>query len=334
MKLKKKAGKDLIALFILIPVFLIGAFFISDRFGNRFPDYSVLNKTASGYSVFFDVLKELDYPVSQTLQPVNALEPKSIQMVVQAGSFGISDSDVESWLESGGILIYFTDIEYLSDLFDTAPEINGPLQIYRVRSGTAVIADISGFTNKAMMDSSYDAYALARLMAGFSPEKIYFNEASMYTGAARQTLWAYIPMELKFILFQLLLAFGVFLYRKGKRFGKPVPLYEEVERSENEYLYSVASLYSQAKCWDLLLVNYYRSFLRELKYPHDEWLKHWEKEYPDSVKKALSVFEFMSKPLNNHSVKEYMQIVAALEHLKTIIRKRREIGWKTMKKAL
>ena len=332
--MKKKASKDLIALFILIPVFLIGAFFISDRFGGRFPDDSVLNKTVSGYSVFFDVLMELDFPVSRTLQPVNALESGCIQMVVQAGSFDIDDSGVEAWLKSGGILIYFTDGDYLPELFDTAPEINGPLKIYRVSPGTAVVADASRFTNKALVDGSNDAYVLAGFIAKSAPKKIYFNEAAMYTGEGRQTLWSYTPKEIKFILFQLLLALGVFLYQKGKRFGKPVPLYEEAERSENEYLFSVASLYSQAKCWDLVLANYYRSFLRELRYPHEGWLRHWEKEYPDSMKKALAVFEFMDKPLNKHSVKDYLQIVATLEHLKTIMRKRREIGWKTMKKAL
>lgn len=341
MKLKKRVNKDLIALFILIPLFFAGAFFISERFGSRFPDYSVNNKGASGFSVFFDVLKELDYPVYRTLEPVIAHESECIQMVAQTGGFDMEDHEIQSWIENGGILIYFADSNFrkaygdsMEDAFGTEAEAYGALKIYRVGSGTAVVADASGFTNKTMNNDTGDAYELVKLLTGFSPDKIYFNEAAMYTNKAKQTLWSYIPLELKFILVQLLLTLGLILYRKGKRFGKPIPLYEEVERSENEYLYSVASLYSQAKCWDLVLINYYKSFLRELKYPHDEWLNRWEQEYPDSVKKAMKVYEFMNKPLNNHSVKEYLQIVTILEHLKMIIRKRREISWKTMKKTL
>jgi len=239
-----------------------------------------------------------------------------------------------AWLESGGILVCFTADAIPPDVYGELPEVKGNLKTYRVNQGTVIVADASGYTNRALTKNTDDAYELFKQVEGYSPDEICFNEFYMFSDMERQTLWAYTPLEVKFVLFQLLLAFGAFLYWKGKRFGKPVPLYEEVERSENEYLHTVASLYRQAKCWDIVLANYYRSFLRELGYPHEEWLNYWKKEYRDSLKKARRVFEFMSKPLKGHSAKEYIQIVTILEHLKTVNQNGRERGWNTKQEAL
>jgi hypothetical protein len=70
--MKKRTNRDIILFFILIPLFIAGAFYISSRMDDKLPPYTVDNKGQLGYSVFYDALKELQHPVEKQLQPVDA----------------------------------------------------------------------------------------------------------------------------------------------------------------------------------------------------------------------------------------------------------------------
>lgn len=112
------------------------------------------------------------------------------------------------------------------------------------------------------------------------------NESYFYITSETKTLWDSLSMDQKFFCYQIILFLIAFFAYKGKRFGKPIPLYEEVERTENEYVYSAAALYKHAACWDLAAENYYKSFLRLINKSHDNWLEYWEEEQlPDIFNK-------------------------------------------------
>lgn len=329
--MKKRASKDIVFFLILIPLFLIGAFYIQSRMDNKLPNYTVDNKARLGYSIFFETFKELKYPVERSLKEIPSQDINSIQVAAETGGFGINSEEIEAWIEDGGTLIYLTpqNLQFIS--YAGTPEVKGSLRVYTHGKGKIIATNIDNLTNKTLVRNRDKAYELYSEMAALN-KKIYFNEAHIYVKKVEATLWDYAPIELKFIIYQIVLVLIAFFYYKSKRFGKPIPLYEEVEREENEYLYSAAALYKHTRCWDLMFENYYRSLLKELKCSHENFLDYWEKENLPSLNKAQKVYEFASKDDRKRKPKEYVQIVSTLEALSKILKKRRDLHWKTLKK--
>ena len=327
--MKKKSDRDLIILIILIPVLLWGAFFISSRLEGNLPAYSVANKSSMGLSVFFEALEELDLPVSRIQEPVYVQDTGSVQLVAQHPDFDINDEDVMDWVADGGILVYLTTFDLQPPIYGVTPEISGSLRIYDYGAGRIIAAEASGLTNGSLGKDTSKAYDLLSEIEILSAGHIYFNEYYMYSGLTKESLWSRTPAGIKFILYQLLIILAAFFYLRGKRFGKALPLYEEEERSENEYLYSVAALYSHAGCYDLILESYYNHFLSLLKYTRGNWPEYWTKENLPHGDIAREVYGFMQQPPMKINRKKYLLMISKIEQLSAIIRKRSDVYWKT-----
>ena len=330
MKIKK--NREFIIFIILIPLFIIGALYISFRLDDKLPAYSAINKGRQGSSVFYEALKRLNYPVDRTLDTLEIQDTNTVQIIAQGGNFNIDAKSVKAWVEKGGTIVYLTNSPFESFADQVAPGINSSFKKSKNGNGTIIEYSAAHFTNIALKDNTAPAYKLLEEMAEYKDRKIYFNEKHLFTTAVKTSLWDFIPLEIKFVLYQFVFVIAAFFLYKGKRFGKPIPLYEEEERSENEYLYSAASLYRQAKCWDLMLDNYYKIFLKELKSPYENWIDYWEEQDLPHINKARKINEFMRASKVKVSEKEYMQIVTLLEQLTTILKKRRDLYWKTLKK--
>lgn len=326
--MKKRVNKDIVLFLILIPAFLFLAFLISSRMESKLPSYSVINKSRAGLSVFYESLKELKYPVDRTLKPIESFDVNSIQIAAEAGTLDVNSEEIEKWVEDGGTLIYLRN-----NIIDSIEnEVNPGFKISKLKKGTIIEAEGHWLTNTALTKNTDSAYELLKEIDKYPYEKIYFNEFYLYPGANQKTLWDSVPIGVKYIFYQLLIILSAFFYYKGKRFGKPVPLNDEAERSENEYLYATASLYRQAKCWDLIAESYYKSLLRSINSSDSNWLLYWERENLPSYDNAKRVYNFMSNRDRKANIKEYIQIINTIEHLKNILRKRGDSYWKTLKK--
>ena len=330
--MKTRISKDIIIFLVLIPVFLGLAFRLSSRMENRLPAYSVINKSALGYSVVYEALKELKYPVERALKPLWEIDKSSLQLVVRGSGFDINSNEVKAWVEQGGTLIYLAPANFHAVLYGVKPEVKGSFVYYKYNKGMVVAADSEIISNKRLLKGTEGAYELLQLIGSLDYSKLYFNEVHLFSEANKKTLWDYLSMEVKLIVYQLLLIIAALIYYKGKRFGKVIAFYEEVERPENEYLHSAASLYRQSRCWDLMVESYYKSFLVSINCTHDNWLDYWQQESLPSFSRAKRVYEFMHKEKTKVGKKEYMQIVSLLEQLKKIANKRREEYWKTLKR--
>lgn len=329
--MKSKSNKDLILFIILIPLFLGISFYLSSIMGNKLPNYTTSNKSSMGYSAFFETLKQLNYPVDITIKPVNSYDISSIQIVAQGGNFDVNSKEIKAWVEKGGILIYLTEGKLKFIDYGILPQVKGNVTLYKYDKGMVINADASYVTNSMLTKKTTGAYELLQEIDSHPYKKIYFNEGHVYSTIAKKSLWDYIPMSLKYIIYQFILVIIAFFYYKGKRFGKVLPFYEEIERTENEYLYSAASLYRQAKCSDLILSNYYKSFLRQMNKSHENWLEYWEEQKLPSVNNAKKVYEFMHIENRKLKGKDYLPIVTMLEGLSEILKKRREKQWKILK---
>ena len=332
--MKKRVSRDLIIFIILIPVFLWITFQISSRISNQLPNYSIINKSKMGLSVFYETLNELDYPVERSLKTITSENERTVQIAVIGGDFDINDMKVRNWIGSGGILVFLTNEKYPNIGYGVAPEIKGNISLYKYPKGMLIVDNVDNLTNKALTKDTQYAYELLEVIHGYSNKKIYFNEAHLYSDPSSISLWDVVPTEFKYIIYQLLIVLAAYIYYRGKRFGRPLPLYEEVERTENEYLYSAASLYRAAGAWDLMLDNYYKNFLRTINCRDEDWLEYWENEKLPALDKAKGVFYFINRNGAKANAKEYIQVVSTIEKLKRIYEKRREVYWKTLKKTL
>ncbi len=332
--MKKRISKDLIIFIILIPIFLWVTLQISSGMGNKLPSYSIINKSKTGLSVFYETLRELNYPVGRSLKALASENEGTLQIAAIGGNFDVNDQEVRNWIESGGTLVYLTNEKYPNVGYGVTPEIKGRISLYKYSKGMLIVANVDNLKNKALTKDTAYAYELLEVIHGYSNKGIYFNEAHLYSGSSSKSLWDAIPTEFKYIVYQILIALAAYIYYKGKRFGKTISLYEEVERTENEYLYSAASLYRAAGAWDLMIDNYYKNFLKTINSRDEDWLEYWEKEKLPALDKAKVVYDFISNKKAKTKAKEYIQIVSTIEKLKKIFEKRREAYWKTLKKTL
>jgi len=328
--MKTKIKGDLAKLVIVVVIFLICAFYISTTMQGNIP--TVLNNSNGGLSVFYKTLRELNFPVERTLKPISEANTEDIQIVAENNNFNINSAGVKAWLDKGGILVYLSSDNLPLMGFGFIPEIKGNIKIYQVNKGMIIVDQTSYITNKTLLSKTDDAYELLNEIASQTYRNISFSEGYLFSKMESKSLWDFIPIEVKFIIYQFMLIGIAFFYYKGKRFGKAIPLYDEVERTENEYLYSTASLYSLVGCWDLVLGNYYKSLLKEIRYSGEDWIEYWERENLPALSKAKTVYEFMENKNTKGKRKKYIEIISLIEQLKDILKKRRDVNWKTLKK--
>lgn len=330
--MRYKKNYEFISFLILIPIFLFGAFYISSRRENNLPLYSIENKSSSGCSIFYEALRDLKLPVERSIKDIQEQDVNNIQLVVPGGDFDINSNEVKDWVKRGGVLVSLSsgNLQFID--YGLLPRVKGKLTLYNYGKGTIIAADINNITNKTLMDNTDGAYELISEMGSYNKEKIVFNETNLFIQNNSKNIWDYMPLWAKFVVYQLILVLAAYFYSKGRRLGKAIPFYEEVERTENEYLYSASSLYRQAKCYDIILDNYYKKLLYELNSNHESLIELWEKESLPSLDEAKKVYEFVSIK-KKRKPKEYIQIIALIERLTNIIKQRRDLYWKVLKKA-
>lgn len=307
---------------------------ISSRIDGQLPNYAIENKSSMGSSVFFETMKNFNYQVGRSLKPIYSEDTNSVQIVMQSGNFDINNSKIKNWVRNGGTLIYLVPNNLGVVAYGKIPEVKGSIKLYKYINGMVITADSNDILNSALTKNTDNAYNLLMEIDKYSNKQIYFNENHLYSDSSNASLWGYIPISIKLILYQLFITLAAFIYFKGKRFGKIVPYSDEGERIENEYLYSAAALYREARCWDLMLENYYRNFLSEIRCSEDEWLEYWEKEKLSHYNKAKKSYTFMHSSSKKMDSKDYVEIVNLFDELSIIVKERRDLYWKTLKKTI
>lgn len=329
--MKKKTNKDMILFIIILPLFLYLAFNLSNHAENSLPYYSVINKGRMGCSVFYEALKRLNYPVKRSMETNNKYDIRDIQLVAENRGFDVNSPDIKDWIFKGGVLIYLVPNNLNNMDYGEIAENNLDLTIYKYGRGKIITFNVFKITNKSLCKDTESAYELLKEIDKNKQRNIIFNEYYMFSNLNRNTLWDFIPSGVKFIMYQIAIVVAAFFYYKGKRFGKAVPIYEEVERIENEYVYASGALLRQADCWDAMFDIFYKVFLKELNPPDENWLEHWRKFNLPYKDKAEELFSFVNKIDEKTTQKEYKNAVYILEQLTNILKQRRDGAWKINK---
>ena len=332
--MKRKIDREIIIFAILIPLFVYISFYTVSRSEGRLPPYSVTNKSRLGYSVFYEALAMLKYPIERTLKSPVSHPAEGIHIIAQSEGFDINDTEIKSWIADGGKIVYLSPLGFGHIDYAVAPVIKGDYKLYSFGKGAVISGSVTDVCNSALLKDTAKAYQLLEIMDQHRSmdDQLYFNESAMFQTGVKDSLWDHTSLGIKYLIYQLVILLMAYFYYRGKRFGKPVPLYEEVERTENEYLYSTASLYRQAGCWDLILDNYYQALVQSMNCSQDNWLLYWEENSLPDYRKAKQVYQFMEGLQPKPNAKECFQIVLAIEQLRSILKKRRDGVWKNLKK--
>ncbi|MCT4564803.1 MAG: hypothetical protein N4A68_10905 [Maledivibacter sp.] len=351
MKIKNK--KDIWIFIFLIPIFLWLSLNFSGDKNNKSIPYSVLNKGSKGVSVIYEAMKELGYPVKLDLNNIEDKDYDNIQFVILSNynsRFDINDDSIKAWIKMGGKLVcLYEDIgdirlDYGKKIDSFTMHYKDSGSVFSYGDGRVLIGDSGLINNKALSRDTDGAYWILKQIDEWGYSRIEFNEFYHYSGGKKKSLWEDMPKGIKFMLYQVAFLIASIIFYKGKRFGKPIPLYEEVERTENEYILSVASLYQKAGCWEVVFESYYRDFLLEVQglfgkneCIDEEWLELWEKKKLSRFNKAKELYDFKRSEISHiknkkKKSKKYLEMISIIESLKKIIMKRREDHWKRLKK--
>lgn len=335
--MKKKRGRDLIIVAVIITLVFVITILLQNSYGSNGGNHSIDNKSNNGISVFYETLKKLGHPVERSTKLVEEHSISDIQIVVGSFTFDLNDSDVMNWIEEGGTLVYLSDNLYRTANYGSLEKLGDYVDVYSYGQGKLILGPIDIITNYVLykegtLDEGRDgAYELLQIIEEQDCYKIYFNERYLYVPNESKSLWSSLSTEQKLVCLQIVILLIAFFYYKGKRFGKPIPLYEEVERTENEFVYSAAALYKYAGCWDLAAENYYKSFLRLINRRHDNWLEYWEQEQLPMFNKAQEVHDFMQAKEAKIKDNKYVYIINLIEQLTEIFKRRRDSYWKQWK---
>lgn len=344
--MKKGINNEFMILMIVIPICIFLGVGIANRSEGTWSNYSINSTARNGYSIIYEALQRLGMDVKGANIPISQMDEEVCQILVESETFEESDV-LEEWVEAGGLLVYIEK--------DRETEV----EVSYIGEGTWIqIGSSKQLTNWYLLEDTEVAYELYQALASYAEGKeIIFNEYYMHSKDA-PNLWDVTPIFLKVTLIELVLWMVLYFWHAGKRFGKVVNLVEEVERTENEYIYAVANLYKKANAWELTLSSYYRELMQKinaLTRREENLVEAWEKEQLPDLEMAKKVNQYMEKlygarfhQLTNrmdiersfesnpnlgskrkkHNKKEVKQILSMMEHLMKTIDQRREQYWK------
>ncbi len=125
------------------------------------------------------------------------------------------------------------------------------------------------FTNEGLRDPENAALVLNLLRRVPEGGRILFDEwhHGFFTPPSLRSIMLQNPWGQAIIYIVVVLA--IYFLLTGRRFGRPIPLREEVaQRSSAEYVESMADLFQRGKKRDFVLQRYYAAFKRQLARPY------------------------------------------------------------------
>jgi len=220
-------------------------------FSQRQPNFTMFSTGELGMSLLYDTLRHMHYPVDVLYQPISTAGLNDAVFIIQPTNPRVGTAAAEeilNWVRQGGRLIYLENRQPTIIDRVLTNEIYTPfgdLRWYRLGMGEVVTGQANSVVNINLMNNSIYGRSIAYVLYGWNPDRIYFAE--YYHGFHRaDSAFNQLPTWLRLTAFQIMIAAAVLIWHLGKRFGSPIPLYEEIEREENEQVMVLARLYKQA----------------------------------------------------------------------------------------
>jgi hypothetical protein len=166
-------------------------------------------------------------------------------------------TEIREWVRSGGRLI-FLDRDHPNTIMTRNYELTRQggreMNRYVLGYGEFVTGRAAPITNRILMYDSDAGTEIWEMLSNWNAEReigtIFFAE--YYHGFRGQDggFVRQFPLIVRLLFLQIVIIAVVVVWHLGKRYGNAVPYYEEVERTENEYVHALAQLYMRAKKGD------------------------------------------------------------------------------------
>jgi len=246
---------------IFIAVLVLIFFINSEPLNNDYRRYTSFSSGYFGGSLFFDTLEHMGYPVRRRYRAFDANNSSTddvfifISPRIDSASLQTTLDSMAEWVYSGGQMIFLHPNVATLSLFHETMGARGqliplpsmpPWSMYRFGSGEIILGNSAPVLNRALMITTSPGWALETHLRHWDANTIWFME--YYHGFQRQdTFFSTLPLIVQLILIQLILATIAAIIHFSRRFGNPIPYYEEVERDENEHVRALARLYMKTK---------------------------------------------------------------------------------------
>ena len=236
------------ALFLVIMVCAsVVALFIFSAGESNEPDYSMYSTGPNGVSLLSDTLRRIGFNVLAGFEPITInTDVNDVYIVVlpyQADK--ITAEDILSWVRRGGRLIYLDNADQNEMDFLLAGNEYQMLEnyrYYRFGLGDIITGNADSIINNVLMENTIDGRLISGVLNGWNPDRVRFAE--YYHGfRATDNFFTRLPTIIKLCIYQIAIAAVALIWHLGKRFGKPIPFYEETERTGDEYVRALARVY-------------------------------------------------------------------------------------------
>ena len=233
-----------------LPLFVIAiALFIIAQVGrprHGGPIYHAGTTGQMGTSLLYDTLRHLDHSTVQRSRPISSsTRLDHVYVIVQPLSNVLTRAaaqDILAWVESGGRLILLSNQMTHVHLPLTAGQSLGNLTLHHHGHGEILTGRSIPATNAYLMNDPTAGRIIHAVLTRWEPTSIVFTE--YYRNPVQsQGMLSTFPLIVRLILLQAVITAIVLILYSGRRWGNAIPVYEEIERDENEYVHALARLY-------------------------------------------------------------------------------------------
>jgi len=212
----------------------------------------------------------MGYPVSRSYSALDAGTEgnQDVYILINPDINYFSDTefnDALDWVYNGGRLIFLDSSAYSVADYTLPYRLDDPgatahgYTLYSYGLGEIITGGADPLLNKALMENSRPGADFVRLLNRWDISNLYFSE-SIHGYINTGNAWYRTPEILKILTYQLGIIAALIIWRFGKRFGRPVPYFEEAEREENEHIKALANIYNKAGAAEVVLANYKKQF--------------------------------------------------------------------------
>ena len=327
-----KTSKIIYSVIIFVCLLLSVLIYSVNSSGINNQKHTSFNTDADGAGLLYDTLKAMGYPVSRSYGLLDiSVSIYDVYVLIEPNYSYFNVEDINNaldWVFKGGRLIYLE-----SSLFSMADNVMlyridnpgytlGGYKLYSYGLGEIIRGEAKPLLNQSLIEDSAPGNEFAMLLGRWNVSHISFSE-SIHGFINTGNAWYRMPELLKLLVYQLFIITALVIWRLGKRFGQPVPYYEEIEREENEHIKALANIYQKAGAAEYVAANnrvrfiglVSRVFHVSESYARDNLEMLWREAslpHPDLPAKLLSEDTFITARQLKHFIKNIRTCETAL----------------------
>ena len=235
--------KSLILAIILFIILAVVITLTSDNSDTR--PHTVFSTGEQGAALFYDSLNLLGYPVRIGRRPLTTrADINDIYIIIEPTNPRVDiemASEMIEWVQMGGRLIFMQNSQNMLESFLSGGRLQGNIIRYNVGLGEVIMGRARDIQNRGLYNNPAGAVHILSILDEWNAGTIWFAE--YYHGyRMSETFFSNLPLIIRLSVIHLFIIAGAIILCTGKRFGKAVPVYNEIERTENEHVKSLALL--------------------------------------------------------------------------------------------